>query len=146
MWQRPQFLGVPLKIAFRWQDSHGKSRCTPPIANSALPVRPPMPTMFTMLPWLAWRCGQAGRLQRIAPKNLSANPSSQLASVRLRKSPRVVAPALLTSRSSWPKRATAAATTAADQKVGHDAEVRFAELRKELDAAQKNLRDLMAKK
>jgi photosystem II stability/assembly factor-like uncharacterized protein len=38
------------------------------------------------------------------------------------------------------------ATTAADQKVGHDAEVRFAELRKELDAAQRNLRELMAMK
>ena len=38
------------------------------------------------------------------------------------------------------------ATAAADQKVGHDAEVRYAELRKELDAAQKSLRELMAMK
>lgn len=36
------------------------------------------------------------------------------------------------------------ATTAADQKVGHDAELRYAELRKELDAAQRSLRELMA--
>src|SRR5450631_1581558 len=33
IWQMPQFLGVPLKSAFRWQDSQGRSRCTPSSSN-----------------------------------------------------------------------------------------------------------------
>jgi photosystem II stability/assembly factor-like uncharacterized protein len=36
------------------------------------------------------------------------------------------------------------ATTSADQKVGHDAELRYAELRKQLDAAEKDLRELIS--
>ena len=35
IWQVPQSRGVPLKTAFRWQDSHGRSRCTP---SSSKPV------------------------------------------------------------------------------------------------------------
>src|ERR1700692_3149171 len=37
MWQMPQLRGVPLKIAFRWHDSHGRSRWTP--SGSKLGVR-----------------------------------------------------------------------------------------------------------
>ena len=49
-------------------------------------------------------CGQAARQQRMAPKNLRAKPSAQSASVRARKSPRRVAPALFTSTSIRPRR------------------------------------------
>jgi hypothetical protein len=28
-WQEEQSLGVPLKMALAWQDSHGRSRCLP---------------------------------------------------------------------------------------------------------------------
>src|ERR1700688_4512810 len=35
IWQMPQLRGVPLKIALRWHDSHGRSRCTP---SSSKPV------------------------------------------------------------------------------------------------------------
>src|SRR5260370_9247119 len=35
MWQIQQVLGVPLKTALRWQDSQGRSRCTP---SSSKPV------------------------------------------------------------------------------------------------------------
>src|ERR1700686_4053880 len=34
-WQVPQSRGVPLNTAFRWQASHGRSRCTP---SSSTPV------------------------------------------------------------------------------------------------------------
>ena len=85
----------------------------PPMVNSALPVRPPTPMMLTMVPLLAIRCFQAARLRRMAPKNFSAKPSSQSASVSSKKSPRLVAPALLTSRSILPNFATVASTTAA---------------------------------
>ena len=52
----------------------------PPMANSALPVRPPTPMMLTIVPRDACRCGHAARLQRIAPKNLRPKPSAQSAS------------------------------------------------------------------
>src|ERR1700731_1457779 len=35
MWHTPQLRGVPLKTAFKWQDSHGRSRWTP---SSSKPV------------------------------------------------------------------------------------------------------------
>jgi hypothetical protein len=76
-----------------------------------------MPLMFTMAPPPARRCGHAARQHRIAPKNFSANPSAQSSSVSSKKSPRLVAPALLTSRWRLPNRAIVAFTTAAATSV-----------------------------
>ena len=74
----------------------------PPMAKSALPVRPPMPAMLTIVPCVRMRCGHAARQSRIAANSLSAKPSCQSASIRSRKSPRFVAPATLTTASMRP--------------------------------------------
>jgi hypothetical protein len=79
----------------------------PPIVNSALAVRPPTPTILTIAPRVCIKCCQAARAQRIAAKNFNAKPSCQSRSLNLRKSPRLVAPALLIKTSTLPKRAVA---------------------------------------
>src|SRR5215471_15343524 len=76
----------------------------PPIKNSASGVRAAPPTMLTTLPCEAFNSGQNSRVSRTQPKNLSAKPSSQVASDNSRKAPARVAPALLTRTSQRPKR------------------------------------------
>src|ERR1700723_3395044 len=71
----------------------------PPIVNNGPGIRPPTPEIFNTEPACAFNCGQAARVKRMAPKNFSANPSAQSSSVSSRKSPRLVAPALLTTMS-----------------------------------------------
>src|SRR3546814_11580971 len=59
------------------------------------------------------RFGQAARLGRMANEVFIAEPAAQSASVGWRKSPRLVAPALLTTRSTPPTVSFAAITTVA---------------------------------
>src|ERR1035437_6697644 len=75
----------------------------PPMVNCAPGVQPPTPAMFTTEPFRCFRIGHAARSSRTAPKNFSAKPSVQSSSLSVRKSPRLVAPALFTTISIPPR-------------------------------------------
>ena len=77
-----------------------------PMVKGASGSLPPMPAIVTSEPRCALSSGQASRVSRTWAKNLSAKPSAQSASDSLKKSPRWVAPALLTRMSSRPKLAS----------------------------------------
>src|SRR6202011_4866649 len=83
----------------------------PPIVKSAAGVLAPIPPMLMIAPRRSLRCGQASRASRTAPWNFKAKPSRKSSSVSLKKSPRLVAPALLTRMSMRPSACTAAAIT-----------------------------------
>ena len=68
-------------------------------------AKPPTPPMLSTMPFDCCKCGQALRARRTAPKNFRSNPLAQSASVSFRKSPRLVAPALLTRRFNCPNSA-----------------------------------------
>ena len=80
------------------------------MANAGPGVRPPTPTMFRTDPFASFRCGHAARINRTAPKYFRLNPSRKSSSVNDRKSPRLVAPALFTTTSSFLNRSRANAT------------------------------------
>ncbi len=82
-----------------------------PMVNGASGSLPPMPAMVTSEPCCALSSGQASRVSRTWAKNFSAKPSAQSASVSLKKSPRWVAPALLTRMSSRPNSRRTASTS-----------------------------------
>src|SRR5262245_28018316 len=73
-----------------------------PMVKAASGLRPLVPPIVMSEPRRAFSSGQAARASRTWAKNFSAKPSCQSASVRAKKSPRLVVPALLTSTSRWP--------------------------------------------
>src|SRR6185437_8367804 len=83
----------------------------PPMVKCAPGVRPPAPMMLTMEPWRFFSSGHAARVSRTVQKYLSANPSVNCSSVNERKSPRCVAPALLTTMSMPPNSLIVAAAS-----------------------------------
>ena len=91
-----------VREAFR-QGEHGGVDRAPPMVNSAPLVLPPMPAMFTTLLDSATSWGQDARQSSTAPNNLMSKPSDQSCSVKFRKYPLLVAPALLKTRSMCPK-------------------------------------------
>src|ERR1700676_888579 len=67
IWHVPQLRGVPLKIAFRWQDSQGRSRCTP--SSSKPVVRWSKGTVIGAAACVAAPCNGAIRIKAIAKPN-----------------------------------------------------------------------------